>query len=269
MSEKLLFHIAYYMTDKKRVDNKNKVNKQSPEFNNHVLQGVCLFLKEINSYSNFSVKKVVLDVNGENTFVQKINPLHYPTIQLEISYHSFEKEHPFRLTTKHRLAMNEKIDEYDWFGYSEDDTIISKETMEFIRRNLQSFYKKENKVFTIPRMVFNQKGDYFYSDIRTPSVLHRQDYVIPANRFGACWIYPREIMKEWKKYTSFLNFCHPNKDGGIRVKMGTGLLEKDAVIPINKKIKEPCIKCVHLGYSGKYYFKHPKGYHSLPIKKLF
>lgn len=269
MSEKLLFHIAYYMTDKKRVDNKNKINKQSPEFNNHVLKGICSFLKEINEYSNFSVKKVVLDVNIENTFVKKINPLDYPTIQLEICHHSFEKEHPFRLTTKHRMAMKEEINNYDWFGYSEDDTIISADTMKFITKNLPSFYKTENKVYTIPRMVYNKKGDYFYSDIIQPSAKQQKDYITPTNRFGACWVYSQQIMKEWIRNTSFLNFNHPNRDGGIRVKMGTGYLEKKAVVPIDKKKREPCIKCIHLGYSGNYYFKHPKGYHTLAMKNLF
>lgn len=62
MSNRLLFHIAYYMTDKKRIDSKNKIDKSKPEFNNHVLDGVCSFLKEINDYEGFSYKKVVLDI---------------------------------------------------------------------------------------------------------------------------------------------------------------------------------------------------------------
>ena len=134
---------------------------------------------------------------------------------------------------------------------------------------LRSFYKTENKVYTIPRMVYNKKGDYFYSDIIQPSAKQQKDYITPTNRFGACWVYSQQIMKEWIRNTSFLNFNHPNRDGGIRVKMGTGYLEKKAVVPIDKKKKEPCIKCIHLGYSGNYYFKHPKGYHTLAMKNLF
>lgn len=270
MNDKLLFHIAYYMTNKKRLDNKNSINKASSEFNNHVFKGVCLFLKEINEYKGFSVKKVVLDVNEENSFLSKIDSSLYPSITLEINSYSFTEEHPFRLTTKHRLSMRHEIEDFDWFGYSEDDTIITKSSMEYIRDNLDKFYKKENKVFTIPRMVYNKKKEYFYSDIIKPSLpVFNKNYIIPTNRFGACWVYSKTIMKDWIKCKSFLNFNHVNKDGGIRVKMGTGFLEKSAVIPIYKEKKQPCIECIHLGYCGEYYFKHPRGYHTLPKLKLF
>lgn len=265
MNDKFLFHIAYYMTNKKRFDNKNNINKQGVEFNNHVLEGVCQFLKEIDSYEGFSVKKVVLDVNIENTMVSNINTNEYPTLDIEIHRFFFEKEHPFRLTTKHRLSMEKEIENYDWFGYSEDDTIIPKSSMDYIHKNLNPFYTKNNRIYTIPRLVFNKKKEYFYSDIVTPSP-HQNNEVAPTNRFGACWIYSKQIMKDWIQHPSFFNFNHPNKDGGIRVKMGSGFIEKKAIVPVDKKI--PTIECIHLGYSGKYYFKHPRGFHTLPKKKL-
>lgn len=55
------------------------------------------------------------------------------------------------------------------------------------------------------------------------------EYVIPENRFGACWVYSKGIMKDWIKSKSFLNFNYPNANGGIRVKMGTRLLGKKRV----------------------------------------
>jgi hypothetical protein len=268
MSNKLLFHIAYYMSDKKRIDSKNKIDKSKSEYNNHVLNGVCSFLKEINDYEGFSYKKVVLDVNIENSFVSRIQTENYPDIDLEICVHSFLKEHPFRLTTKHRLSMKEKLNEYDWFGYSEDDTIIFNKTVQFFCNHLNSFYKRENKVYTIPRMVYDKNGEYYYSDIVKPSLLDGKKYTVPTNRFGACWLYSKEIMKDWINSLSFLNFNYPNRDGGIRVKMGLGFIEKNAVIPININSKEPEVDCVHLGYSGEYYFKHPRGFHCLKKNKL-
>ena len=49
--------------------------------------------------------------------------------------------------------------------------------------------------------------------------------------------------------------------------MGWGISEINAIVPINSK-NEPEIKCAHLGYCGKYYFQHPKGYHTLAINKI-
>jgi len=82
------------------------------------------------------------------------------------------------------------------------------------------------------------------------------------------FISKEEHITRIKKYCkSFLNFNYPNVNGGIRVKMGLGISEIDALIPIND-YKQPQIKCVHLEYCGKYYFPHPKGFHKLSIKKI-
>lgn len=270
MSQKLLMHISYYMNSNKRLDNKHGIDKSSKEFTNHVLNGVKRFLEEINNYKSFSVKDVVLDVNIENEDVKKIKSEDYPNINLFIESYNFKDEHPFRLTTKHRLSIKDKINDYDWFGYAEDDTIILKESIEFLLKNSIELFKKENKVYTIPRMVYNKKNQYFFSDIikRTKLVKTINGYATkPNNRFGACWFYPKEIMNEWIKCKSFLNFNYPNVNGGIRVNMGIGITEIDALVPINNN-REPSIICIHLGYSGKYYFSHPKGFHQLPINKL-
>lgn len=74
-------------------------------------------------------------------------------------------------------------------------------------------------------------------------------------------------MEEWMKNKSFLNFNYKNVNGGIRVMMGWGISEIDAIVPINCD-NEPALKCIHNGYSGKYYFPHPDGFHKLPINKL-
>lgn len=270
MSEKLLIHIGYYMNSKERLDHKNGINKTSEEFTQHVLSGVIRFLHEINEYKGFSKKDVILDVNVENEDVLKINKTDYPNINLIVNTYNFTNEHPFRLTTKHRLSMKDKINDYDWFGYAEDDTMIFKESIDFLLQNSITLFEKENKVYTIPRLVYNENNEYFYSDIRTPSKITKTingNAVIPSSRFGACWVYPKKVMDKWIKCKSFLNFNHPNANGGIRVKMGWGIQELDAIVPINS-INEPEIRCVHLGYSGKYYFPHPGGFHKLPINKM-
>ena len=74
-------------------------------------------------------------------------------------------------------------------------------------------------------------------------------------------------MNKWIQNSSFLKFNYPNICGGIRVKMGLGFTEKIAIIPINNK-NEPAINSIHLGYSGKYYFIHPKGFHTLSINNI-
>ena len=263
----LLFHISYYSNSKKRVDNKNNIQKSSIEYRNFIIENIKKFLGEIDLYTSFTKKVVVFDINIENTDIYKINFKEYSSIEVKIKQFSFENEHPFRLTTKHRFSMIKEIENFDWFGYSEDDTIITNETIKYIVRHLNSFYREEKKVFTIPRMVYNKKGEYFYSDIIQPSPL-RGKCISPRNRFGACWVYSREIMKDWVETPSFFNFNYPNINGGIRVKMGSGFMERVALIPMDTKKKEPLIESVHLGYSGDYYFEHNSGFHTLKKNKL-
>lgn len=262
ISPSLLFHISYYSNALGRLDNKNKLEKKSEEYRDFVRNNVKKVLNEIDSYTPFVKKVVVFDINVENTDIHEIDFRKYPTIDVRINEYSFHDEHPFRLTTKHRHSMMKEIENFDWFGYAEDDTLVTAETMKYIVENLDSFYTKKNNVFTIPRMVCNTQGEYFYSDIRKPSP-QNGEYVIPENRFGACWVYSKGIMKDWIKSKSFLNFNYPNANGGIRVTMGTGYLEKNAYIPIDVKNKKPLIESVHLQYSWEYYFIHPKGYHTL------
>lgn len=267
---KLLLHIAYYMNPDKRLDNKHGIDKSSNEFTEHVLQGVMTFLEEIDNYEGFDQKDVVLDINEENVDVQRIDQLKYPNINLSFNIYNFHDEHPFRLTTKHRISIQSKMNDYDWFGYSEDDTIISKESIDYLVNNSINLFEKENKVYTIPRLVHDQSNNYFFSDIRNSSSVIKTvngKAVNPENRFGACWFYPKKVMEEWIKNKSFLNFNYKNVNGGIRVMMGWGISEIDAIVPINSD-NEPALKCIHNGYSGKYYFPHPGGFHKLPINKL-
>lgn len=270
MSQKLLMHITYYMNPSKRLDNKHGIDKSNREFTDHVLHGVMMFLDEINKYQGFSKKDVILDINSENEDATKINPKDYPNINLLIESFNFENEHPFRLSTKHRLSIQKKINDYDWFGYAEDDTIIFKETIDYLLDNSIKLLDNENKVYTIPRLVYNENNQYFYSDIKKPSKLIKTingNAIKPDNRFGACWFYPKKIMDKWiKNKKSFFNFDNP-RNNDIRVEMGWGISEIDAIVPINSN-NEPDIKCVHLGYCGKYYFPHPKGFHKLPINKI-
>lgn len=263
----LLFHISYYSNSKERVDNKNNINKSSSVYRNFIIENIKKFLTEINLYTSFTKKVIVFDINIENKDIEKINFKEYPSLEIKVERYSFHEEHPFRLTTKHRLSMKKEIENFDWFGYSEDDTIITNKTMKYIVDHLDPFYIEEKKVFTIPRMVYNKEGEYFYSDIIKPSPL-RGKCISPRNRFGACWVYSKKIMKDWILSPSFFNFNYPNRNGGIRVKMGSGYLEKVALIPMDRKKKEPLIESVHLGYSGDYYFRHNDGFHTLEKNKL-
>lgn len=272
----LLVNIPYYMNSEKRVDNKNGIDKASKEFTEETFSGIKKYLEEINLYPEFTKIDIILDVNQENTDVYKIDFSIYENINnIQIISHSFmpqKNEHPFRLTTKHRFNVLKNIDSYDWFMYAEDDTIISKESIPFFIENSNSFFQNTGLLYTIPRLVYDSQNNYFFSDIIKSSPIQKQknniNYKIPTNRFGACWFYSQKIVKEWIKHKSFLNLNFPNVNGGIRVKMGLGFMEKQAVIPINNKTNIPEIQCVHLGYSGKNYFEHPNGFHTLPIHHL-
>jgi hypothetical protein len=268
-NETLLFHIAYYSSEIKREDNcLGHENKASQEYNIHVFNGVKKFLDEINKYNNFSKIDVEIDANSENTYIKNLIKESYNNINLNITYYDFTSEHPFRLTTKHRFNMKKNINNYDWFAYSEDDTLITIETIDFLKDNSISLYNKENKVYTIPRVVYDLNNNYFFSDICHPSkkiICNNKLSAIPSQRYGACWFYPKIIMNKWINSSSFLDFN--TNTSSIRVKMAYGFTDLEAIIPISEK-NEPKIKCLHLGYCGKYYFKHKDGFHTLQFNKF-
>lgn len=260
--KKLLCHIAYYESDK-RVDSKNGIDKGSCAWKKHVFDGVQKTINEINKFTAFETIDVVIDVNSENKWVDKLTGAC-------IKRYSFENEHPFLLTTKHRENIARNIDKYDYFMYIEDDTFVPNETMNCIVANTQEAWNR-NKVLTLARMVtplnIEDKKKIFYSDIVKSFVKEKRPKlraVVPTSRFSASWVYSASIVKEWMKHPSFKDFSGALRDGGIRVDMGIGFKEKEAIVPVDAKEK-PLTICFHLGYCGKYYFKHPYGFHTLPL----
>ena len=164
--------------------------------------------------------------------------------------------------------MKDNITKYDWFGYSEDDTLILSKTIEFLKNNSIKLYNNENKVYSISRLVYDKNNNWFFSVIITASnkkfICNNQLSVIPTQRYSACWFYPKIIMTKWINSPSFFNF----NSNDIRAWMAFGYAAIEAITPISDD-NETLLKCIHLGYSGKYYFKHPAGYHTLPLDKLF
>lgn len=258
--KKILIHIPYY---------KNNVIKTDTILTNHNFENIKKVLDKINSFKGFSQIDVVIDINKENDYVKKINKSNLKNLNIFVHTFDFTNEHPLRLTTKHRFDMKNKIKDYDWFAYIESDTTINNDTAEFLQNNLDNLYENNEKLYTIPRLVYDKSGKFFYSDITKKyeiidSINGRA--ILPEQRFGGSWFYSKNIMIDWLKHKSFLDFDHPNLNGGIRVMMGIGFIEKIALIPINEN-NIPKISCIHLGNSGKYYKKIGK-FNSLLLNDL-
>lgn len=260
--KKLLCHIAYYDSNE-RVDNKHGIDKGSREWKEHVFNGVKKTVETIQNYTAFETVDIIIDANVENSWVNELEGV-------RVVKHDFSHEHPFFLTTKHRENVKNNIDNYDYFMYIEDDTYIPNATMNHIVSLTPGAWRAGN-VLALTRMVtpLNVDGneEIYYSDIRNKFIksnLPKLNAVVPMSKFSASWVYDKAIVKEWVKHHSFMDFSGPLKDGGIRVDMGIGFKEKEAIVPVDSN-KKPKTICFHLGYCGKYYFRHPDGFHTLPL----
>ena len=265
---KLLSHISYYSSNKREDERSNfnkifNISKGSYEWQEHIFKGVLNVICELNKYDFFDEIDIIIDANEENEWCDKLllKTSDLKKVNVEIKKYSFDEEHPFQLTFKHREDMLNKINDYDWFMYTEDDTIIPYVSMKNHFEKCEKLYMKKKLISCFNRLVYNEKQEFFHSDnikeVRSPLFIDEEiGYIaIPYQSYCACWCYPKMIMKDfiesdlWKKAGK-----NHNGPGGVRVDSAYGYLPKKQVIILDDNQKNSVAWCVHLGLSGKYYF---------------
>ena len=286
---KLLVHITYY-SNETRVDKIKKrpsdlFDKDSQQWRDHVYEGVLKVISAINNYdkSMFHEIMVVVNMNMENTYdkklledVAKMDLEEGVVVKID---KSIPPHHPFYLTTVHRKQIEECVEDYDWFLYTEDDNLVPFETMKQIVTSMEPIYEKTGYLIGPTRMVFDKDKNVFYSDIQKSS--RREDvikvfdgddgygscYIIkPTNTYSGCWMYPKNIMKE---FIVSLEWQIPNQKHMIREKMAWGFKKDKRMILLGSlngfPIKPKNSFVYHLGFSGDYYLKPSggAGWHTL------
>ena len=119
---------------------------------------------------------VVIDTNTENPFLTDLEALTFNKLELRIERFNFTNEHPFRLATKHRASMLKRIDKFDWFMYTEDDTMIPPDTMAVMVADAANEWAERRRVFAMTRVVSTgpvaptgrSDGKEYFSDLLKP-----------------------------------------------------------------------------------------------------
>lgn len=172
------------------------------------------------AYEEFDGIDVFVDVNSENVFTQNLTvfgrSLRPSKLRLEVRVH--KDVAPFRLACAHRSHMEAVLqsgNEYDWFLYTEDDTLVPGRAMTAQLRMAQRVFAATNKTLGFVRVVNDSTGLVFYADAHryTPEpeahMVHVPGlgrFATPLNPYAASWAYPRSIMHEFVRSTAWRAF---------------------------------------------------------------
>lgn len=195
----------------------------------------------------FSVVDVFVDVNAEHRFVDVIKacgPVH-------IEVHT-TLAHPFTLTYKHRDRISKHIDEYDWFLYTEDDMTVPPAAMVAHMDMCKRTPRPCSVGFA--RIVKDTRGVLFFSDVRRPvkrcpAVGKHPCLVECDNAYSAVWMHDGE---DTKQLLHHIPRSREQAASSFATRIPCNVLSSNAVV-------------YHTTYSGKGYFKHRAGFHTLPV----
>lgn len=117
-----------------------------------------------------------------------------------IVYPHTDLAHPFHLTWQHRKHINENIDKYDVFYYTEDDILLPYNNYLNYLENFEMLWPNEVPSFI---RIENFNGEQFVTDIVEPQhvhcVLKKQNKLFyqlnPPNNYNGFWIMPQPELK--------------------------------------------------------------------------
>lgn len=199
---KILICIAshYYQHNCDDFENIQSMSEKLTAFNNK-LNDMFTCFDEFFYYSKYVT--IFVDTNSKET--EKSFLENYPNYNryknnIKFFVHS-NLENSFDLTWKHREHMRNEIDNYDWFLYSENDMLITKE-------NFYNFVNKFSKLHIyniIPSFIRVEtlKGDLYISDCIYINTFTKQElitidgelYVKLNNPYHAFWLLPQYFLK--------------------------------------------------------------------------
>lgn len=182
-----------------------KIRKTQPQRRERIYLALLSTLTEMdNHYKMFGTIHVVVDCNADNTFVPRLRTFARTLrrVNAEVRLHNLTSS-PFLLPWSHRGSMMSKLDEYDWFLYSEEDTFIPAEAMAEQLKWANAIYSQHGKLLSFVRVVNDTRGYLFFADLRSRTN-YSELFNTNGNFFGplsftfaASWAYPREIMKDF------------------------------------------------------------------------
>ena len=179
-------------------------------FANHVR-----ILRAIDAYSAFDRIAIVDHLNAGHPYASKLRELgaSFTKASLQIYEHNLTSEHGFNLTCKHRDDIAKRLDDFDWFMYVEDDTLVPDETVREHVRLFQPLLDTHQRLAAWTRLVTDLRGVTRLAEITVPaprSHLTRLSSFglaldsnsptdhgqLVVNPYAASWLYPRRVMRE-------------------------------------------------------------------------
>lgn len=267
----LYMHISFYHYSSESTKHCDSgIMKGSEQWN--VAMQVSLIQQVVYSdrYSEMNHVDIVVDTNDDGVskvFHSAAVGLTFEKVNVSFSIHT-ELSHPFHLTSRHRIKMEEVIDKYTHFMYTEVDTVMPPETFSRQLREAEHLWAlKPPAVRTFTRMCSDkvsptQKDVGFFDNLLHSQrhniiKVHDQTFILPNSTYSACWVYPQYILKElmttsrWK--TTDAPFTTATGLNSIRELQSKPLHDR-ALVPLDADYLVPRDVFVwHLGGSGALY----------------
>lgn len=204
---KLLCHIAFfhYDTSSNKIHCTSNIKKGSNTWNNIMWNSLLQNIKNFNKYIIFDTIDVVVDTNSyyiQEKLKIQVKKTNFTIVQPRAVVHK-KLSHPFHITSRHRINMEQKLMYYDWFLYTEVDTIIPYNT--FLTQFNEAFKLWElGAVRTYGRTctTYTSKS-YGLFDILKKNykkkiyTIDGKRYAEPSSSYSACWMYPQKILKSF------------------------------------------------------------------------
>ena len=110
-------------------------------------------------------------------------------------YHDISQEDPYRLTWKCRSMMQQQKDSFDYFIYSEDDTLFTKKNFNYWLKN-KNYLNKNKYNLGFVRVEKSQIDNSLWTtdqfvQLNEYIVLNKKKFIVLKNPYFAMWIYDK------------------------------------------------------------------------------
>jgi hypothetical protein len=240
---------------------------------------ICSFNGENYDQRFIFLKKIVKNFLAINRGVDIF--IHTNKVQLKfkikkVKYviHSLKNQNPFYLSWKCRPLIEKQKNKYDYFIYSEDDILFTKQNFEYWLKNKNICIQNDFNLGFIRTEFKNKKifSTDLINKIKYKITFGGKEFAVnDVNNYCAFWIYDKNELDKFVK-TKFWKFKWKGKNMyafyGVREMSAVGWHGKNmtrykaTVIPIlNKKLKSGCF-IKHLS-NNHALSNHPVGFGSI------
>ena len=163
--------------------------------------------------------------------------------------------------------MRRRLDDYNWFLYSEEDTFIPAAAMDEQLKWAEVLYAQQGRLLSFVRVANDTRGFLYFADLRS-RVNYSTIFDFNGARFGAmsftfaaAWAYPRTIMHDFVRSPEW-TFAGQAPAGrvfplDIRASAARGFTMPPNCTRSCTVVPFPCygIRVMHLAHSGKWYVR--------------